>query len=311
MSSANGPNAAADARTGSRPAGTASFRRQRRAARGAGALHRDRRAVRRPRNAPRSAIPSCASTGSRPAPMPFTWRAWAKFQSPGRYSTTVTQPAFFRHYLLEQLRPLVDEFGAAIEVGAERAGDPLSLRHRRGRRVRASAISRSPSWRAIFPTPMLANVGDEIADGTWQPRRGRAAAARPVRRPADRLLAAPARPLHRHRLAARSSRGSCSPTTSATSTSSSHWALAELRKPDGAYDAARAAGRHDRAARRRPADGRRRGRGRAVAPLPDAGLPPDARRRQGRHHHRQHRRRPLQRQDHRPTTSRCCARIAG
>ena len=46
----------------------------------------------------------------------FTRRAWAKFQAPGLYSTTVTQPAYFRDYLLEQLRPLVDEFGARIDV---------------------------------------------------------------------------------------------------------------------------------------------------------------------------------------------------
>ena len=44
----------------------------------------------------------------------FTRRAWAKFQAPGLYATTVTQPAFFRRYLLEQLRPLVAEFGATI-----------------------------------------------------------------------------------------------------------------------------------------------------------------------------------------------------
>src|SRR6266446_10111286 len=50
-------------------------------------------------------------------PRPFTWRAWAKFQAPGLYCTTVTQPAFFRRYLLEQLRPLAEEFGAHIEVG--------------------------------------------------------------------------------------------------------------------------------------------------------------------------------------------------
>ena len=28
--------------------------------------------------------------------VPFTWRSWAKFQAPGRYCITVTQPAFFR-----------------------------------------------------------------------------------------------------------------------------------------------------------------------------------------------------------------------
>ena len=50
-------------------------------------------------------------------PVPFTRRAWAKFQAPGLYAISVTQPDFFRGYLLEQLRPLVDEFGAHIDVG--------------------------------------------------------------------------------------------------------------------------------------------------------------------------------------------------
>src|SRR5262249_10645197 len=34
-------------------------------------------------------------------------RAFAKFSEPGVYATTVTQPAEFRGYLLEQLEPLV------------------------------------------------------------------------------------------------------------------------------------------------------------------------------------------------------------
>ena len=48
--------------------------------------------------------------------IPFTRRAWAKFQVPGGYATTVTQPEFFRRYLLQQLRPLVHEYGATIAV---------------------------------------------------------------------------------------------------------------------------------------------------------------------------------------------------
>src|SRR5690242_3741034 len=38
--------------------------------------------------------------------IPATRRAWAKFQVPGYYATTITQPSYFRRYLLEQLRPL-------------------------------------------------------------------------------------------------------------------------------------------------------------------------------------------------------------
>src|SRR4029077_12409171 len=46
-----------------------------------------------------------------------TRRAFAQFQQPGVYETTVTHPRHFRSYLLEQLIPLVKEYGAEIEVG--------------------------------------------------------------------------------------------------------------------------------------------------------------------------------------------------
>jgi AMP nucleosidase len=102
-------------------------------------------------------------------------RAWAKLQVPGAYATTVTQPGFFRPYLLAQLCPLVEDFGATIEVKASEQevpypyamdgmGDELS----RGT-VSAAALARH------FPTPLLSVVGDEIADGTWDftPRQPR------------------------------------------------------------------------------------------------------------------------------------------
>ena len=54
-------------------------------------------------------------------------RAFAKFSEPGVYATTVTQPAEFRAYLLEQLEPLVSEYGAAIEVGVGAPGNSLPL----------------------------------------------------------------------------------------------------------------------------------------------------------------------------------------
>ncbi|HLH50379.1 MAG TPA: AMP nucleosidase, partial [Roseiarcus sp.] len=48
---------------------------------------------------------------------PSSRRAFAKFPEAGIYTTTLTQPAAFRAYLLEQLEPLVAEFGATLEVG--------------------------------------------------------------------------------------------------------------------------------------------------------------------------------------------------
>ena len=98
-------------------------------------------------------------------------RAFAKFSAPGVYSTTVTQPADFRAYLLEQLEPLVAEFGAEIEIGTGgqeiaypyvfESGDELG----RGRAT-AADLARH------FPTPSLAVIGDEIADGQFEIRPG-------------------------------------------------------------------------------------------------------------------------------------------
>ena len=77
-------------------------------------------------------------------------RAFAKFSEPGVYASTVTQPADFRGYLLEQLEPLVAEYGATIEVG-----------------VGAQEI----------PYPYVIESGDELTRGTSE----RTAAAQDAR----------------------------------------------------------------------------------------------------------------------------------
>ena len=66
---------------------------------------------------------------------PLVRRAFAKFPAPGVYATTVTQPAAFRSYLLEQLRPLMNEYGGDGRGRRQRAGNPLSLRVRARRRA--------------------------------------------------------------------------------------------------------------------------------------------------------------------------------
>ena len=98
-------------------------------------------------------------------------RAWAKFQSPGVYATTVTQPGHFRPYLLEQLRPLRDEFGAAIEVRNSLQEIPYPYVAEIGDEFLKGDLPVADLARH-FPTPELANVGDEIADGTWHFRDG-------------------------------------------------------------------------------------------------------------------------------------------
>ena len=47
---------------------------------------------------------------------PSIARAYAKFQGPGAYATTVTHPGHFSRYLIDQLSYLVKDYGATIEV---------------------------------------------------------------------------------------------------------------------------------------------------------------------------------------------------
>jgi AMP nucleosidase len=98
---------------------------------------------------------------------PATRRAWAKFQSPGTYATTITQPGFFRAYLLEQLRPLAGEFGATIEVGPSTQEIPYPYVLERGDEFDGNGPAASLLARH-FPIPALAEVGDEVADSLWR-----------------------------------------------------------------------------------------------------------------------------------------------
>jgi AMP nucleosidase len=106
-------------------------------------------------------------------PNPVTRRAWGKFHIPGVYATTITQPDFFRRYLLEQLKPLVADFGASIHVQASAQEIPYPYVLEPGSDFTNGG--RSPAELARhFPTPLLSAVGDEIADGVWSFEKGQA-----------------------------------------------------------------------------------------------------------------------------------------
>jgi AMP nucleosidase len=104
-------------------------------------------------------------------PTPALKRAYAKFQGPGVYATTITQPAFFRRYLLEQLHPLVGDYGAAIEVAVSPQEMPYPYVFERGDELARGALS-AAELAYHFPTPILALVGDEVADGLWAAGEG-------------------------------------------------------------------------------------------------------------------------------------------
>jgi AMP nucleosidase len=99
-------------------------------------------------------------------PSPVNNRAFAKLQRPGVYETTITHPGPFRGYLLEQLEPLVREYEAEIEVGVSGQEIPYPYVLERTKELARAGITAGELARH-FPTPQLATVGDEIADGQW------------------------------------------------------------------------------------------------------------------------------------------------
>ncbi len=125
---------------------------------------------------------------------PSSARAYAKFSEAGVYATTITQPEDFRAYLLEQLDPLVSEYGALIEVGVGNQEIPYPYVIESGDELTRGGADAAGLAR-YFPSPSLATIGDETADGEFVV--GRRAASGPVRRAAGRLFPAPAGPLHR------------------------------------------------------------------------------------------------------------------
>jgi len=98
-------------------------------------------------------------------------RAYAKFQAPGVYSTTITQPHFFKSYLEEQLTHLARDYGAVIEVGASNQEIPYPYVLQSGNDLGAGGVS-AAELALHFPIPELSHVGDEIADGQWEAHMG-------------------------------------------------------------------------------------------------------------------------------------------
>ena len=97
-------------------------------------------------------------------PRPVTRRAYAKLQRAGIYEATITHPAAFRGYLLEQLEPLVREYGARLEVEVSTQEIPYPYVLERAEEVARAGVTPHDLARH-FPTPTLAAVGDEVADG--------------------------------------------------------------------------------------------------------------------------------------------------
>jgi len=106
---------------------------------------------------PEPGAPMQASRGS---------RAYGRLTDPGHYTLSVTRPAFFRSYLIEQLGYLVRDYSVSIAVGPseQEIPYPYVLDASQDLGLDAMASREVARW---FPTTDLAGIGDEIADGMW------------------------------------------------------------------------------------------------------------------------------------------------
>ena len=97
-------------------------------------------------------------------PAPRLARAYGQLTWPGEYAVTITHPAFFRAYLIEQLSLLVEDYGAELSVRVSDTEIPYSfVLDAAG----AASFENVPTEELArhFPSPRLTQVGDAVVDG--------------------------------------------------------------------------------------------------------------------------------------------------
>lgn len=104
----------------------------------------------------------CIDVAFREEPAPVSL-AFGRVSHAGRYGTTVSSPALFRRYLIEQMQLLADNYDITISVGRSLTPIPLTF-----------AVERAAAqmgWRArrklteLFPLPRLDVSHDDLVDG--------------------------------------------------------------------------------------------------------------------------------------------------
>ena len=114
------------------------------------------------------AYPELKITYAPEGPGPRLSRAYARLSQAGTYAVTVTRPALFRDYLLEQLELLVADYGVSVAAGVSQQEIPYPyvLDGADDLQLDGAQTTELARW---FPSTQLALIGDEVADGVWAP----------------------------------------------------------------------------------------------------------------------------------------------
>lgn len=114
------------------------------------------------------AYPELRITWSPTGERPSLYRAYARLSAAGTYAATITRPELFRDYILEQLELLIRDYGVTVSVGKSAREIPFPyVLDGADEVVLDGAVSAEIA--RVFPTTELAHIGDEIADGLWNP----------------------------------------------------------------------------------------------------------------------------------------------
>jgi AMP nucleosidase len=106
-------------------------------------------------------------------PPPRLSRAYGQLMWPGEYAVTITQPAYFRKYLLEQLEFLVQDYAVELSVRVSDTEIPYSFVLDAAGKAAFENVPAEELAR-YFPNPRLTQVGDAVVDGLRIERLDRA-----------------------------------------------------------------------------------------------------------------------------------------
>ena len=104
----------------------------------------------------------------RPAPL----RSFGRLSEAGDYRISVTKPAIFADYLVDQLTLLIEDYDVAVEAVPGRQEIPFPYVLDPGHAMSLDEVSALELAR-WFPATELAHIGDEIADGLSTPNEAR------------------------------------------------------------------------------------------------------------------------------------------
>jgi AMP nucleosidase len=94
-------------------------------------------------------------------------RAFARLSQPGTYATSIARPRLFRDYLVDQLEHLERDYNVSISVGRSASEIPYAYVIENSG-IEVGNIGTAELSR-FFPSNELVHIGDEIADGVWNP----------------------------------------------------------------------------------------------------------------------------------------------